>query len=596
MYNKMYNEELENKILSDISEKRIWEHVKFFNTLVRKSGSPEDFEAVDYIVNYLKSAGVSVRVHEFTSLISYPIYANLECISDDEERKTIPCKTRAFSATTPKGGLVGELIYVKTAVPGSGVTDGLVDNMAAGDEFAGLDVRGKIVLTERGGPDSIMYAEKHGALGLIHLWSSPEDAIHEMIATPVWGTPVPETAHLIPNIPVIAIKNEDGLFLKKLCQEKKVSVRIETLTDTKWRRLKLPVATIEGYEEPDKFVLVGGHLDSWHVGITDNATGNASCIEMAKVLTENRDKLKRSVRIAWWPGHSYGRYSGSTWFSDNFWMDINKNCLAYINVDSPGCKGATDYSLLTGMAETKELIQGVVSKAIGQIPEIERPTRCADQSFWGQGVSSLYLLLSYLPPEKRADVGGSAGGWWWHTEYDTIDKADSELLHQDTLIYTLSILRLVNSPILPLRLTGIADEIASTLRQYNDMSKDHLDLGIVNELSVNLLKLAKEFDSDVSKHISNGDYGNAKEINQNILNVLRNLIPATFTTNGLFYQDLAIPRPAIPGLYDILNLKQIESNKDIYGFTLTKLVRERNRLAYALENSIKILNHHLNRR
>lgn len=374
----------------------------------------------------------------------------------------------------------------------------------------------------------------------------------------------------------------------------KTTVRIKTITDTKWRKLRLPVATIEGHEEPEKFVLIAGHLDSWHVGITDNATGNASCIEMAEILNKNKDKLRRSVKIAWWPGHSYGRYSGSTWFSDNFWMDISRNCLAYINVDSPGCKGATDYSVLTGMAETKELIQGVVSKVVGQTPRIDRPTRCADQSFWGEGVSSLYLLLAYLPPEERADVGGSAGGWWWHTEHDTIDKADSRLLYQDTLIYTLSALRLINSPILPLRLIGIAEEIASTLKRYTDAGKEHFDLGIVNELSSKLFELAEEFDSNVSNLLSEGDYSNAKDINETILKVLRELIPVTFTTNGLFYQDLAIPRPPIPGLYDILSIKEIEKDEDAYGFALTKLVRERNRLAHALDNSVHALNQYLN--
>lgn len=594
MYNLMYDEKLEDMILSNVSEKRTWEHVEFFNTLVRKSGSPEDFEAVDYIEKYLKSKGVSVEVHEFMSLISHPISAKLEYTTDDGEVKTFASKTRAFSAKTPEGGVEGELIYVETAIPGSGVTDGLVNDMTAGDEFAGLDVKGKIILTERGGPDSIMYAQKHGALGLVHLWSSPEDAIHEMIATPVWGTPVPDTAHLIPNIYVMSVKNEDGLYLKEQCQKGKTTVKIETITDTKWRKLKLPVATIKGTEEPEKFVLIGGHLDSWHVGITDNATGNAACMEMAEIFNDNKDKLKRTVKIAWWPGHSYGRYAGSTWFSDNFWMDINRNCLAYINVDSPGCKGATDYSVLTGMAETESLIQEVTKKVVGQTPRIERPTRCADQSFWGEGVTSLYLLLAYLPPKERADVGGSAGGWWWHTEYDTIDKGDSGLLYQDTKLYALSALRLMNSPILPLSLSGIAEEISNTLKRYTNVGKEYFDFSVVNDLSSKLLQLAKDFDSSISEHISKGDYNGAKCINETILKVLRELIPVTFTTNGLFYQDLAIPRPPIPGLYDILSIKEIKKDEDAYGFTLTRLVRERNRLAHSLDNSVKILSKCLN--
>ena len=47
---------------------------------------------------------------------------------------------------------------------------------------------------------------------------------------------------------------------------------------------KLPVATIPGTDEPEKYFLVGGHLDSWYVGTTDNATGNAAMLELARVL------------------------------------------------------------------------------------------------------------------------------------------------------------------------------------------------------------------------------------------------------------------------------------------------------------------------
>ena len=109
------------------------------------------------------------------------------------------------------------------------------------------------------------------------------------------------------------------------------------------RRRKVPVATIPGAKEPDKFVLVHGHYDSWDVGVGDNATGDATLMELSRVLWENRAGLRRSVRLAWWPGHSTGRYAGSTWFTDHFAIDLDENCVAQINCDSPGCRWATSY-------------------------------------------------------------------------------------------------------------------------------------------------------------------------------------------------------------------------------------------------------------
>ncbi len=66
-------------------------------------------------------------------------------------------------------------------------------------------------------------------------------------------------------------------------------------------------------------MLIAGHFDSWHLGATDNATGNVACLELARVLYAQRDRLQRGVRIAWWPGHSNGRYTGSTWYVDHHW-------------------------------------------------------------------------------------------------------------------------------------------------------------------------------------------------------------------------------------------------------------------------------------
>ena len=63
-------------------------------------------------------------------------------------------------------------------------------------------------------------------------------------------------------------------------------------------------------------MLVHGHYDCWEVGVGDNATGDATLLELARVLWVIARRLRRSVKLAWWPGHSTGRYAGSTWFAD----------------------------------------------------------------------------------------------------------------------------------------------------------------------------------------------------------------------------------------------------------------------------------------
>src|SRR5439155_1088660 len=117
-----------------------------------------------------------------------------------------------------------------------------------------------------------------------------------------------------------------------------VKVRYATKLVEVVRPIPVLVAEIRGTVEPETFVLLHGHIDSWHQGIGDNATGDATLLEVARVLVQHRQHLRRSVRIAWWSGHSHGRYAGSSWFADTFATAIDANCILPFNCDAPGSR------------------------------------------------------------------------------------------------------------------------------------------------------------------------------------------------------------------------------------------------------------------
>ena len=162
---------------------------------------------------------------------------------------------------------------------------------------------------------------------------------------------------------------------------------------------KVPVATIPGAEEPDKFVLVHGHYDSWDVGVGDNATGDATLLELARVLWQHRGGLRRSVKLAWWPGHSTGRYAGSTWFTDAFALDLDRNCLAQINCDSPGCRWATSYHETRSF--TRDVPASPPTRSATSCPTPSsrpvRPPQAGDYSFNNIGLPSFFMLSSTMP-------------------------------------------------------------------------------------------------------------------------------------------------------------------------------------------------------
>src|SRR5262249_19993084 len=173
-----------------------------------------------------------------------------------------------------------------------------------------------------------------------------------------------------------------------------------------WRITPLLTAEIRGTDESDNFVLLSGHHCSWYFGAMDNGTADATILEVARILARNRAELRRGVRIAFWPGHTHGRYSGSTWYFDHFWEDLHDHCVLHVNADSTGARGATIYRALA-MPETRSFALDVIRDAIGVEAEPERQSRAGDQSFWGCGVPSIFMDLSQVPPELAASTGSS---------------------------------------------------------------------------------------------------------------------------------------------------------------------------------------------
>src|SRR5215217_5678332 len=263
-----------------------------------------------------------------------------------------------------------------------------------------------------------------------------------MIASSVWGTPTPESARLLPRIPVLGITRADGGRLTQLLADGALRVRVVSNVEKQWARLPLVVATIPGAASDD-FLLVGAHIDSWYEGVTDNATGNAAQLETMRALAAHAPALRCGVRFGWWPGHSTGRYSGSTWYADTHFRELREHGIGYLNIDSPGVREATIWDCRYTTGEVERLTIDAVRELAGQEPTVRRPARAADQSFLGIGLPSLgaYRMLPLDHPDRKI-VGGSGGASWWHTPLDTLDKADVAILADDTRLYLTLVARM----------------------------------------------------------------------------------------------------------------------------------------------------------
>lgn len=557
---------LTDRLLQEVSGDEMWKHLERLVEWNRTSGTEGEYAAVAYIEQVLKGYGLPVTVHEFDAYLSYPESGSLT-VEMDGESVAIPAKTRAFSAATGPGGVSGQLVSIQ-----GGTNMFKADN--AVNQISPETVGGKIVLSESGSRGSMLAAQAAGALGYIHLWPSDEDVIHEGIVTPVWGSPTPETAGRVPTIPILSIKHDDGIRLREALARGPVHATLTSVTRTGWSRVRMPVTEIPG--RSDEFVLVAGHIDSWHYGATDNATGNVSCLELARLAKKHQAELRRGVRVAWWVGHSTGRYAGSSWYADQHWAELDERCVAYINIDSPGSLGATDYGVVSAVPETARIVRDAVQHVTGQHPEIERPMRAGDQSFWGVGIPSLFMLLSNRPEGQRAAVGGCGMGWWWHAEEDLLDKADKDVLVADTKIYAHALARLVADEVLPLDVTDQLREVRGFATGLQQPAAGHLDLSPVldalDELERALAvlpRLAPDAANDVIRRVTH------------------RLTAVSFTSGDRFDHDPAIPLPPVPALDPVKRLARLEPGTDAYGFLRTRLVRDRNAVVAHLKEATR---------
>ena len=565
-----------NPIVEDISLDVPWALIEKFSTLPRWKAKDVN-RAADVIAKMLKDCGVPVDVHEPSLYLSIPYSAEVKAGS-----KKFRAKPPAYSRDC-REGLTGELVYVPAAYSKSIST---LFNKNQDDQLSSAErLRGKIVVSEGFAfPGKMLEFERKGAIGIIAV--NPGVDIHWGICTSIWGTPDLDDLPRKPNIPIVAVNNADGALLIEMAA-KGQKVTIKTEMEEGWFTQKVPVVTIPGRQDPEKFVLVHGHYDSWDVGVGDNATGDATLLELARVFWQHRKRLKRTIKIAWWPGHSTGRYAGSTWFADHFGVDLDENCVAQVNCDSPGCRWASTFNNLSVMSETEAFVSGTIKSVTGIDCKAERPPRAGDYAFNNIGISSFFMLSSTMPDDLRASkgyyaVGGCGGNIAWHTENDTLEIADRENLLRDMRVYGQAVLGVANAEILPFDWSATAAEFATTISRYQKAA------GATFDLSPTAEALGK-FDKAISKFNRAAKSGrlDADKANFAIMRLARILIPINFAREARFRHDPALPIPQLPILSVAEDIKAMP--KSMQGFARTQLTRAQNRVVAALRDATMLI-------
>jgi hypothetical protein len=533
---------------------KLMAHTRALAEWVKLSGTAEEAASLGYVRDRLAEYGYRTETIHHDAYISLPGAASVAA-----DGRMLTAITHSFSRPSPAGGLGGALV-----------------NVGAGGEadFAGRDLHGCILLVDGiATPGVALRASRAGAAGQLHV--SPHEHLHEMCISPVWGSPTPESRAALPSTVVCTIAEADGAGLRARFRAGEApQVLLQAKVETGWRQTPILVADLDGPDggEDAPFVLFSGHHDTWYYGVMDNGTANATMLELARLCVSRRAAWRRGLRLCFWSGHSHGRFSGSSWYVDQHWDELDRRCVAHVNVDSPGAAGAERLENTGAMAELAPLAAEALLAQAGQVHAGRRMPRGADMSFSGVGVPTIFGDLS-----EPAESAVAPHSWWWHTPDDLFDKIDERILTRDARVVMHGLWRLLSDAVLPL---DYAEHARVLLAEFC-----RLETALAGRFVLaGLIAAARTLRARAAAVMQAGA-GDAARINRALMLASRALVPMDYTEGDRFTHDAALPQPAWPVLQPLRALAAAAPGSDAARFLTVQAMRSRNRLLHALRQA-----------
>jgi len=534
-----------------IDVQRIMTNLQYIGTLQRYSGSNDGEKTVDFIVERMQSLGVAVERMHYEMYRSLPLTATV-VLDGGIQFKKYNATPYVYSGKAKN--LQAHVVFDEASE--------CKNNCIHWSDSRYENFKGKIILTYNNSFDFAKKAHKAGAVGILSIWRA--DIPHHGTLGGIWGTPeIEDIENYYPYIPFVELIKTDGEELKFLLTRGEVFCTLDVEMDNSIVESSMPIATIKG--KSNKYVLVSGHYDSWYEGATDNGVANASMIELARVLQEHKSELNRTVVLAWWSGHSDGRYSGSTWYYDKYWKDLFENCVAHINMDICGCKGSDLVGLNTSMLEGEDFDLKFLSEFNQSEPMKPIPmARFADQTFWGANIP-----FAIMPKFTRKVNSGEAIFDWWHTKQDTLDKVDPDIVLRDIKVTSklAAIFATVNP--LPADLSGFVNLMETRLKTIETALCADFDLSPLYPYISQMRSAIISLEKAMKNHSNTDDI---------IIRVGGEMTRLIYTYSSRYHHDHAVEQQLFPKISIAMGKNIGNMRADHYLALKTTFVRQRNRL------------------
>ena len=387
---------LENDLAARLNRDSVRTFFRHFTAEPHPAGSVRNKELADFIAARFRTYGLDdVRLHRYDVLLPLPREVKVSMLTPTRYDATLTEDAYAedpqtnldagptFLGMSASGDVTAELVYASSGNPSD--YDWL--------ESQGIDLKGKIAIVRYSVPYSYrgfkaLTAEKRGLKALL-IYSDPaQDGFTKGKTFPdgPWGpashiqrgalsydfmfagdplTPgyaslpgaprIPESESVqIPRIIAVPLSYRDAEPLLRALGGPAApadwqgalpftyhvgagpaTVRVKVDMDGATRPIWVVEGRIRGTEEPDKYVVLGNHRDAWAFGAVDPSSGTATQLELSRVLgglAREGKRPKRSIVFASWDAEEW-HLTGSTEWGEQFASDLQRNAIAYLNVD-----------------------------------------------------------------------------------------------------------------------------------------------------------------------------------------------------------------------------------------------------------------------
>lgn len=325
----------------------------------RLSGMDGYRKAADWVVSEVRKAGLRPTdgfrdyLQPFTHGLGGVESASLTLLPAEGEKDGKPAEAEVLKDWSPmvnggSGDVTAEVVFV-----GYGF-DAAAQRR---DDYAGVDVKGKVVLVLRGEPETGEWKEHRSTIARTHAATRKGAAGLLLVDSPVTSTNVGISRDL-PEAMVSEAFADRLLAGKKLtiADVKKVLSKGGTASFGTGRQVRfavkgLPwrevtthnvVAVLPGSDPSVKgeYVVVGAHLDhigDWprlNPGADDNASGAATLLEVARAAATLKVRPRRNVVFVWFAAEELG-LRGAEHFASHPPKGFEK-CVAMLNLDMLG--------------------------------------------------------------------------------------------------------------------------------------------------------------------------------------------------------------------------------------------------------------------